>query len=115
MDDKAEHIRQMHEQLMATTDNEESSKNYIYRKIDDELYTELVRNQQLLEYTGSQVRELWRMKKTSVGARADEIDELIVKLTEKEEFKKTQKEFLEEVEQMEQELKEWKAENLNQE
>ncbi len=115
MDDKAEHIRQMHEQLMATTDNEESSKNYIYRKIDDELYTELVRNQQLLEYTGSQVRELWRMKKTSVGARADEIDELIVKLTEKEEFKKTQKEFLEEAEQMEQELEEWKAENLNQE
>lgn len=43
------------------------------------------------------------------------MDDYMRKLPEKEEFKETQKKFLREADRMEQELKEWKAEHLDQE
>ncbi len=113
LEKKADEIKMLHRELMASGNlygtRPKSTPEFLYVYIDEEQYKSFVRHQQELENVGSKVRLLEEMRKNAVGARGDEIDDLIEKLTGSASFKQIQNDFLTEAEELKTKLATWRS------
>ena len=115
LEKRAEDIKVLHRELMAGTnlhgDGSKSTPEFLYVHIDETLYKSFVRHQQELEDVGSKVRALEEMRKDAVGARGDEMDDLIEKLTGSASFKRIQTDYLNEAEELKIKLAAWRSDH----